>query len=128
MDNVVRIEIKKHADGVGVLISFDMDCSKFDSNYERNKFFRGLYGWDQTIRKNNSVYYYRREGVLGRMPHIKVDNSVFIVTLQKMQSILDYFGEWENKVTWKTFRVLLDDAEQELLEMEGQGKEDLNED
>jgi len=116
VENMVRIEIRKRGDNVGILISFDMDCSKFNSNYERNRFFRGLYGWDQRIRKKNNVYHYRREGVLGAVPHIKVDNSVFIVALEEMQGILDYFNEWETKVRWKTFRVLLNTDEQELLE------------
>ncbi len=112
----MRIEIRKNGENTGILISFDMDCSKFDSNYERNKFFRGLYGWEQVIRKNNSVYHYHREGVMNEVPHIKVDNSVFIVALEEMQRILDYFGEWESKIHWKTFQVLLGPEELRLLE------------
>ena len=112
----MRIEIRKDGNNTAILISFDMDCSKFDSSYERNRFFRGLYGWDQVIRKNNSVYRYRRDGVMDEVPHIKVDNSVFIVAMEEMQRILDYFGEWENKIHWKTFQVLLEPEQIRLLE------------
>ncbi len=122
----MRIEIRKNGENTGILISFDMDCSKFDSNYERNKFFRGLYGWEQVIRKNNSVYHYHREGVMNEVPHIKVDNSVFIVAMEEMQRILDYFGEWESKIHWKTFQVLLAPEELRLLEKKA-NESDLNE-
>ncbi|MBI4177373.1 MAG: hypothetical protein HY516_03320 [Candidatus Aenigmarchaeota archaeon] len=112
----MRIEIRKDGNSTAVLISFDMDCSKFGSSYERNKFFRGLYGWEQVIKKNNSVYHYHREGVMNEVPHIKVDNSVFIVAMEEMQRVLDYFDGWENKVHWKTFQVLLTPDEVRLLE------------
>ncbi|MFH0889811.1 MAG: hypothetical protein V1836_01555 [Candidatus Aenigmatarchaeota archaeon] len=113
---MVRIEIRRNGDEIGILISFDMDCSKFDSNYERNRFFRGLYGWNQIIKKNNSVYHYHREGVMEGVPHIRVDNSVFIVAMDEMQRILDYFDDWENKIHWKTFKVLLAPEQIKLLE------------
>lgn len=123
----MRIEVRKSDDSVAVLISFDMDCSKFDSNYERNKFFRGLYGWEQVIRKNNSVYHYHREGVMNEVPHIKVDNSVFIVAMEEMQRILDYFDGWDNKIRWKTFQVLLAPEEARLLEKQAEEEEVKNE-
>ncbi len=122
----MRIEIKKDGNNTAILISFDMDCSKFDSNYERNRFFRGLYGWNQIIRKNNSVYHYHREGVMNEVPHIKVDNSVFIVAVDEMQRILDYFTEWHTKISWKTFRVLLTPDEIRLLEKGADEEEALN--
>ncbi len=123
----MRIEIKKDGNNTAILISFDMDCSKFDSNYERNRFFRGLYGWNQVIRKNNSVYHYHRGGVMNEVPHIKVDNSVFIVATDEMQRILDYFDNWENKISWKTFRVLLTPDEIRSLEKVVDEEEALNE-
>ncbi len=114
------IEIKKTGKHTAILISFDITSEKFDSNYERNKFFRGLYGWNQTIKKQSSdkVYTYHREGILNEMPYIKVDNSVFIVAMQEMQKILDYMEEWHDKVVWKTFRVMLDDEQFQKLKEE----------
>lgn len=100
--------IKKNKNGkVAGLISFDCHSHKFDSNYERNKFFRGLYGWKQVIKKRNTVYKYRRHGLLDKIPHIKVDKSVFIVAIKEMERILDYMKEWEDKIDYKTFKVLL---------------------
>ena len=63
---------------------------------------------------------------MNEVPHIKVDNSVFIVAMEEMQRILDYFGEWESKIHWKTFRVLLGPEELRLLEKKA-NESDLNE-
>jgi hypothetical protein len=116
---MVKIKIKEGKDGrVAVLISFNTHSEKFDSNYERNKFFRGLYGWTQIIRKETSEYRYRREGILDEVPHIKVDNSVFIVALKEMERILKYMREWEDKIDYGFFRVLLGPDEYEKLKEE----------
>ena len=116
----IKIKIKKNKDGkVGVLISFDCHSEKFDSNYERNKFFRGLYGWKQTIKKKESVYKYKRDGLLDEIPHIKVDNSVFIVAMKEMDRILRYMREWDDKIDYKVFRVLLDQERYQRLRNEG---------
>lgn len=116
----MRINIKRNKDGeVAVLISFDCHSEKFESKYERNKFFRGLYGWKQTIRKDKSVYNYRREGLLDEIPHIKVDSSVFIVAMKEMNRILKYMKEWEDKIDYKIFKVLLDQDRYERLENKG---------
>ncbi len=91
-----------------VLIAFSVQSQKFESNYERNKFFRALYGWKQIIPKENKEYTYRREGVLDEMPHAKVDQSSFIVPEDNFDQIMDFFEQWSNKVMLKTFKVLLD--------------------
>lgn len=124
-DTVVKIKIEKGKDGrVAVLISFNTHSEKFDSNYERNKFFHGLYGWNQTVRSEKSEYRYRREGILDEVPHIKVDNSVFIVAMKEMERILNYMREWEDKIDYDFFRVLLGPDDYGKLEKEGlRGKE-----
>ncbi len=112
----VKISIKEGKDGnVAVLISFNTHSEKFQSNYERNKFFRGLYGWTQIIRKESSEYRYEREGLLNEIPHIKVDSSVFIVAFQEMQRILNYMEEWDDKIDYDFFKVLLDPDEYEKI-------------
>jgi hypothetical protein len=103
----------------GVLIAFSVQSGKFESHYERNKFFRGLYGWKQMIRKEIVVnkkhkpqekfYTYRREGLLDEIPHEKVDQSSFIVPENDVEKIMKFFEEWSDKVMWKSFKVLLDD-------------------
>ncbi len=108
----MKIKIKESKDGkVAVLISFNTHSDKFESNYERNKFFRGLYGWTQTIRNEKSEYRYRREGLLTETPHIKVDNSVFIVALKEMEKIMNYMKQWEEKIDYDFFKVLLEPEE-----------------
>ena len=103
----------------GVLIAFSVQSGKFESHYERNKFFRGLYGWKQMIRKEVVVtkkqkpkeqfYTYRREGLLDEIPHEKVDQSSFIVPEDEVGRIMKFFKEWSDKVMWKSFKVLLED-------------------
>jgi hypothetical protein len=94
-----------------VLFCFSVKSEKFESNYERNKFFRGLYGWKQTIPKEKKTYEYKREGVLDEMPHMKVDQSSFIVPENEFDRIMGFLKEWHNKVIWKTFKVLLEESE-----------------
>ncbi|MCD6477750.1 MAG: hypothetical protein J7K87_01980 [Candidatus Aenigmarchaeota archaeon] len=115
----MKIKIRKNGGSVAVLISFDIHSDKFESNYERNKFFRGLYGWTQIIRKKSSEYKYRREGLLDEIPHIKVDNSVFIVALKEMERIMKYMEEWKDKIDYDFFKVILNEEQyKELKEME----------
>jgi len=102
-----------------VLIAFSVQSGKFESHYERNKFFRGLYGWKQMIRKEvvvvgrkkpkEKVYTYQREGLLDEIPHEKVDQSSFIVPENEFDKIERFMKEWRNKVMWKSFKVLLDE-------------------
>lgn len=91
-----------------ILITFSVCSEKFESNYERNKFFRGLYGWKQIIRKEKKKYIYRREGILSRIPHIKVDESVFIIAKKHLEEMERFLEEWEDKVIWEMFDVLLE--------------------
>lgn len=121
----MKIEIRKNKNGkVAALVSFDCHSDKFDSNYERNKFFRGLYGWKQVIKKRNTIYKYKREGLLDEIPHIKVDNSVFIVAMKEMERILNYMRKWEDKIDYKAFKVLLGQNRfKKLKKEEKKGKE-----
>lgn len=109
------IKITKR-DNSAVLISFSAQSSEFESNYERNKFYNGLYGRIQRVRHGDDVYKYRREGLLDEVPHIKVDKSVFIVDRDQTDRVLSYFREWKPKVEYKTFRVLLEPEERNELE------------
>jgi len=116
----IKIKVKRNKDGkIGVLVSFNCHSEKFDSNYERNKFFRGLYGWKQVIKKKESTYEYRRDGLLNEVPYIKVDSSVFIVALKEMDKVIRYMKEWEDKIDYKVFRVLLDQEKYNKLKNKG---------
>lgn len=93
-----------------VLVAFSVRTEKFDSPSERNKFFRTLYGWTQTVPKENKQYTYHRRGILDEMPHEKVDQSSFIIPEDNFDTVVNFFEEWTNKVIWKTFKVLLEDG------------------
>jgi len=112
----MKISIKEGKNGrVAILISYNTHSDKFESNYERNKFFRGLYGWTQFLRSEKSEYRYQREGLLTEIPHIKVDDSVFIVALKEMERIMNYMEGWEDKIDYDFFRVLLGPEEYEKI-------------
>ena len=95
----MRIEIRGNA----VLVTFDTCAERFDSNYERNKFFRELHGWKQVVKK----YSYRREGMLDKVPHIKVSESVFIVPDKNRNDVEDFFDQWADKVECEMMSIFL---------------------
>jgi hypothetical protein len=103
-----------------VLFAFSVRGGKMGSNYERNKFFRGLYGWKQSIKKETAdgeekEYVYERHGVLDEVPHKKVDQSSFLVEANEADKVVDFFDHWASKVMLRTFKVLLEDEEDDDL-------------
>ncbi len=98
-----------------ILITFSVESKKFSSNYERNKFFRELYGWKQIIKKEEKRYTYRRSGLLDEIPHLKVDQSMFIILEKHMQKMIEFLEDWEDKIRWNKFNVLLDKEQEEML-------------
>jgi hypothetical protein len=105
---------------------------KFQSYYERNKFFRELYGWKQVIRREivgrgerskENVYVYKREGLLNEIPHEKVDQSSFIIPEDEFNKIEKFFKEWRDKVMWKSFKVLLDEDLEDFFNEKGEDEE-----
>jgi len=114
----VRIEIR-NGEKV-VLITFDTQGNKFASNYERNRFFRGLYGWNQVVSKEKN-YRYRREGLLDQIPHVKVSDSVFMVEMENMKKIMQYFEEWHNKVRVEMLEMMMNERKwQEMLKQKNE--------
>ena len=91
-----------------VLITFDTDSEKFESNYERNKFFRGLHGWKQIVPKENKKYVYQRKGLLDEVPHKKVSDSVFIIAMENMKIMMDFFDEWHEKVHYEMMEIMME--------------------
>lgn len=94
-----------------VMITFSIKTGKFESHYERNKFFRDLYGWKQIINTEKKVYTYHRGGLLDQIPHKRVDQSSFIIEEEQIDKIMRFFKGWHDKVIWQTFKVILDDEE-----------------
>ncbi len=98
-----------------ILITFSVKSKKFDSNYERNKFFRGLYGWKQIVTKQEKRYIYKRDGLLDEMPHLKVDQSMFIIMQKHLEKMIEFLDNWEDKIRWDKFDVLLDQEQEKML-------------
>ena len=100
----MKIEIRRGSHARVVIVSFDTRSHLFESAYERNKFFRGLYGWDQVVKK----YRYRRSGLLDDIPHSKIADSVFMIAMENMEKVMEYFEQWQQKVEWEMTEVIME--------------------
>lgn len=109
----MRIEIRKN--GAAVIITFDTQAEKFDSDYERNKFFRKLHGWNQVVPNGDKRYEYRRPGLLDEIPHIKVADSAFIVAMEHMKRMQQFFDEWHEKVHCEMMKIMMDPEQMKKL-------------
>jgi hypothetical protein len=112
----MRIEIRKRKEQTAILISFDTVKEKFESASERNRFYWELHGRKQVVVKQSGRYEYDREGLLEEIPHIDVADSVFIVAMENMKRMMQFFKEWQDKVEFETFPVLLDQRQKRELE------------
>ena len=98
-----------------ILFSYDTRREKFDSLYDRNKFYRGLFGYRQTVRENGKVYRYEKKGLINKMPHIKVEDSVIILLEEDSPCLKEYLERWSKKVDYRTFKVVLEKDQLEEL-------------
>jgi hypothetical protein len=92
-----------------IIIRFRTLSDRFDSDYERMKFFKELHGWKQTVPRENKKYVYHRSGLLDEVPHVKVADSVFIVAMEHMRQIEKFFDEWEDKVEYDAIEIMMRD-------------------
>ncbi|MBW6461717.1 MAG: hypothetical protein K0B07_01585 [DPANN group archaeon] len=99
-----------------VLVSFSVRSKMFDSDYERNKFYRGLYGWRQKIKKSYGDYEYYRGGLLDEVPFFKVDKSLFIIACKDIKLIKAYMDTWVQKVEYNIFEIILTLEQIKILE------------
>jgi hypothetical protein len=93
------------------LLTYDTKRKKFDSVYQRNKFYRGLFGYKQTVKKNGKEYKYEKDGIMDKIPSIRIDDSVFILAKQHTGEVEDYFSNWGDKVKHHIFTVMIDDQD-----------------
>ena len=93
------------------LLTYSTEKKNFDSVYERNKFYRGLFGYKQTVKKNGKTYEYDKDGLMDRIPNIRIDDSVFIVSRERKDDVKEYFVEWEPKVSYHIFKVVIEDQD-----------------
>jgi len=91
------------------LVTYNTKREKFESMYERNQFYRGLFGYKQTVKRNGKEYKYEKDGLMDEIPNIRIDDSVFIIAKRNTDRIRDYFNEWENKISHHIFTVLIEE-------------------
>ncbi len=96
------------------LLTYNTNREYFDSVYERNKFYRGLFGYRQTVKKNGKTYKYDKKGLMDEVPNTRVDDSVFIFAKKHTDKVEEYFHTWEEKVSYHIFTVLV--KEQKILD------------
>ena len=102
----MRIEINRNGERV-VIVTFSTKAEEFDSNYERNKFFRELHGWTQTVPHGDKKYTYHREGILNDIPHMKISDSVFAIQREHMRMMEAFFEQWRKKVEYNMIEVMM---------------------
>lgn len=91
------------------LLTYNTHREKFESVYERNKFYRGLFGYRQTVKKNGKTYEYEKDGLMDEIPNSRIDDSVFIIANAYVSRIEDYFQDWGEKVSHHIFKVIIED-------------------
>ena len=108
------------------LLTYSTEKKNFDSVYERNKFYRGLFGYKQTVKKNGKTYEYDKDGLIDEIPNIRIDDSVFIIAKKQTSKAREYFTEWEPKISYHLFTVMIED--QKILEkIRGNSDQDMEE-
>lgn len=93
----------------GMIISFSVNSDECKKPSDRTKFFKKLYGWKQKVPGKKKEYEYEREGVLDEMPHMKISPSSFIIPEEDFEKIAQFFEEWQKKVIFNAFKVLIED-------------------
>ncbi len=112
----MRVSVRKY-ERVAI-VTFDIKTKKFKSRYEINKFFRGLYGWKQTVPSHDKKYCYHRQGILDQVPHAKIADSVLLVTLKHLQDVLNYLRQWEEKIDYEIINMMIE--KKKLMKMLGE--------
>ena len=102
-----------------VIVSFDTVSDRFNSNYERNRFFRELYGWEQVVPGDGKNYRYRRNGLLDEIPHKKISTSVFMIAIENMKRMEDFFNHWSSKVEYDMIEVIMESHRMKGLKRRG---------
>ncbi len=97
-----------------VIIKFSIESRNFDNHTERNRFFRELYGWKQVVTKQEKRYIYYREGLLDQFPCERIDKSMLLMQKEYVDKILNFLQDWEDKVRWNMFDVLLDKEQEKI--------------
>jgi len=92
------------------LVTYNTKKEMFESVYERNKFYRGLFGYKQTVKKNGKKYEYEKDGLMDEIPNVRIDDSVFIVAKNNTDPLKEYFSDWGEKISYHIFTVLVEES------------------
>lgn len=90
------------------LLTYKTHRDRFESMYERNQFYRGLFGYKQTVKRNGKTYEYDKDGLMDEVPNVRIDDSVFIIDREFRDKVEAYFVEWGEKVTHHLFKVIIE--------------------
>lgn len=93
------------------IVTYNTKREEFESMYERNQFYRGLFGYKQTVKRNGKEYKYEKEGLMDKIPNMRIDDSVFIISQNNTDRIREYFHEWDNKISHHIFTVLISEKQ-----------------
>lgn len=91
------------------LLTYNTEREKFESVYERNKFYRGLFGYRQTVKKNGKKYEYEKDGLMDKVPNVRIDDSVFIMNEKSVPEVEEYLSKWGDKVSYHIFTVIVEE-------------------
>jgi hypothetical protein len=91
-----------------VIITFS---TKTDKNSDRTKFFKKLYGWEQTVPGKKKTYEYHREGFLEKVPHKKVGEGSFMIPENEFNKVMQFFEQWHRQVITNAFKIILEDKD-----------------
>ena len=67
------------------------------------------------LKKQEKKYTYWRDGLLDEIPNFRVDRSIFIIMKEHMNRMREFFQEWEDKIKWDRFDVILDKKQKEMM-------------
>lgn len=90
-----------------VLVTYDTQKENFKSLYDRNKFYRKLFGYKQKVKKNDKYYEYEKDGIVDEIPCLRIEDSVFLIPEENYPQLEKYLKKWENKVNYQSFDILL---------------------
>jgi len=93
-----------------LLVTYRAEGRMFDSTYQRNQFYRGLFGYRQTVKRNGKRYKYDKDGIADLSGVTRVDDSALLFVKGRREEILDYMQDWP-QVSHHVFKVEVEDKQ-----------------
>nr|EGQ40546.1 MAG: hypothetical protein J07AB56_12760 [Candidatus Nanosalinarum sp. J07AB56] len=93
-----------------VLVTYEAKRKNFESMHRRNQFYRGLFGYKQTVKRNGKRYEYDKDGLVDVAGVTRVDDSVIVARRGCEEPVLDYMQDWQ-QVSHHVFKVEIQDKD-----------------